>query len=192
MGKSLVHIAAFFSMLFWGFSYVWSKIVFEVYSPLTTIFFRLIISFVTLFAIMAITGQMEKVKKEDWWLFLVTTIFNPFLYFLFESYGLLTVSASISAFIIATIPVFTPFIAYWVFREKLSLINLIGLVISFLGVLMIVFNVDLSFAASPVGITLLFCGVLSAIVYTVFLKKLSMKYKPMTIIGWENNGTINR
>lgn len=191
MGKSLVHIAAFFSMLFWGFSYVWSKIVFEVYSPLTTIFFRLIISFVTLFAIMAITGQMEKVKKEDWWLFLVTTIFNPFLYFLFESYGLLTVSASISAFIIATIPVFTPFIAYWVFREKLSLINLIGLVISFLGVLMIVFNVDLSFAASPVGITLLFCGVLSAIVYTVFLKKLSMKYKPMTIIGWENLlGTI--
>ena len=186
MGKSLVHIAAFFSMLFWGFSYVWSKIVFEVYSPLTTIFFRLIISFVTLFAIMAITGQMEKIKREDWWLFLVATIFNPFLYFIFESYGLLTVSASISAFIIATIPVFTPFVAYWVFREKLSLINTIGLVISFLGVLMIVFNVDLSFAASPAGIALLFCGVLSAIVYTVFLKKLSMKYKPMTIIGWGN------
>ncbi|MEJ2594805.1 MAG: DMT family transporter [bacterium] len=182
----MVHIAAFFSMLFWGFSYVWSKIVFEVYSPLATIFFRLVISFVTLFLIMSVSGQLERIKREDWWLFLVTAIFNPFLYFLFESFGLLTVSATISAFIIATIPVFTPFVAYWIFRERLSMINLSGLVISFLGVLMIVFNSDLSFAASPSGVALLFGGVASAIIYTVFLKKLAFKYKPMTIIAWEN------
>lgn len=186
MAKPLVHTAAFFSMLFWGFSYVWSKIAFEVYTPLTTIFFRLIISFITLFAIMAFSGQIEKIKREDWWVFLVTAIFNPFLYFIFENYGLLTVSATISAFIIATIPVFTPFIAYWIFKERLTVINTIGLIVSFIGVLMIVFNQDLSFAASPVGITLLFAAVFSAIVYTVFLKKLSMKYKPMTIVGWEN------
>ncbi len=186
MGRAMVHIAAFFSMLFWGFSYVWSKIVFEVYSPLATIFFRLVISFVTLFLIMSIAGQLERIKREDWWLFLVTAIFNPFLYFIFESYGLLTVSATISAFIIATIPVFTPFVAYWIFREKLSMINLSGLVISFFGVLMIVFNSDFSFAAAPKGVALLFGGVASAIIYTVFLKKLAFKYKPMTIIAWEN------
>ena len=186
MGRSLVHIAAFFSMLFWGFSYVWSKIVFEVYTPLTTIFFRLIISFVTLFMMMAILRQFERIRKKDWWLFMVTAIFNPFLYFIFESYGLLTVSATISAFIIATIPVFTPFVAYWIFREKLSAVNLAGLLISFLGVLMIVFNPDFSMAASPRGVALLFAGVASAIVYTVFLKKLALKYKPMTIIAWEN------
>jgi drug/metabolite transporter (DMT)-like permease len=186
MGKSIVHIAAFFSMLFWGFSYVWSKIVFEVYSPLTTIFFRLIISFITLFVLMFLTKQLEKIRREDYWLFAVTAIFNPFLYFIFESYGLLTVSATISAFIIATIPVFTPFVAYWIFREKLSMVNLTGLIVSFLGVMMIVFNVDFSFAAEPGGVGLLFAGVASAIIYTVFLKKLSLKYKPMTIIGWEN------
>lgn len=186
MDKAKVHIAALLSMLFWGFSYIWSKIVFEFYTPLTTIFFRLIISFVTLFLLMFLFRKLEKIKKEDIWLFMVGAIFNPFLYFLFESYGLERVSASISAFIIATIPVFTPFIAYWVFREKLSILNTFGLIISFLGVLLIVFDVNMSFAASPVGVTFLFLGVFAAVVYSVFLKKLSFKYKPMTIIGWQN------
>ena len=186
MEKAKIHIAALFSMMFWGFSYVWSKIVFEYYTPLTTIFFRLIISFITLFLLMLLFRQFEKIKKEDIWLFLVSAIFNPFLYFIFESYGLLRVSASISAFIIATIPVFTPFVAYWIFREKLSVINIFGLMISFIGILMIIFNVDLSFAASPSGIALLFLGVFSAVIYTVFLKKLALKYKPMTVIGWQN------
>lgn len=186
MGKATVHIAALISMLFWGFSYIWSKIVFEFYTPLTTIFFRLIISFITLFLLMFLFKKFEKIKKEDIWLFLVSAIFNPFLYFLFESYGLSRVSATISAFIIATIPVFTPFLGYWIFKEKLSTINIIGLIISFLGVLLIVFNFDMSYAASPLGITFLFLGVFSAVVYSVFLKKLTFKYKPMTIIGWQN------
>ena len=186
MEKAKVHIAALFSMMFWGFSYVWSKIVFEYYTPLTTIFFRLIISFITLFLLMLVFRQFEKIKKEDIWLFLVSAVFNPFLYFICESYGLLRVSASISAFIIATIPVFTPFVAYWVFREKLRVINIVGLMISFIGILMIIFNVDLSFAASPSGVALLFLGVFSAVIYSVFLKKLSIKYKPMTVIGWQN------
>ena len=186
MEKAKVHIAALFSMMFWGGSYVWSKIVFEYYTPLTTIFFRLVISFITLFLLMLVFRQFEKIKKGDIWLFLVSAVFNPFLYFICESYGLMRVSASISAFIIATIPVFTPFIAYWVFREKLTVINIIGLVISFFGILMIVFNIDLSFAASPVGVALLFLGVFAAVIYSVFLKKLALKYKPMTIIGWQN------
>ena len=186
MEKAKVHIAALFSMMFWGFSYVWSKIVFEYYTPLTTIFFRLIISFITLFLLMLVFRQFEKIKKGDIWLFLVSAIFNPFLYFICESYGLLKVSASISAFIISTIPVFTPFVAYWIFREKLRVINIIGLMISFFGILMIIFNVDLSFAASPSGVALLFLGVFSAVIYSVFLKKLALKYKPMTIIGWQN------
>ena len=130
--------------------------------------------------------KFEKIQKGDFWLFALSAVFNPFLYFLFESYGLERVSASISAFIIATIPVFTPFVAYWIFRERLSTINILGLIISFIGVLMIVLNFDFSFAASPLGITFLFLGVFSAVTYSVFLKKLTFRYKPMTIIGYQN------
>lgn len=186
MKKATIHLAAFFSMLFWGISYIWSKIVFEYYTPLTTILFRLVISSLVLYIFILITRKKEKIFKKDYWLFIVGALFNPFLYFVGESYGLNQVSASISAFIIATIPVFTPFIGYFVFRERLSNLNIAGLIISFIGVFFIILRKNLELDASPQGIALLFLAVFAAIIYSIFLKKLSGKYKPTTIIFWQN------
>ena len=186
MGKTKVHIAALFFTLFWGMSFVLTKIVFEDYKPLTTLFLRLIISFSVLFLIITISGKAEKIKKEDLWLFLLSSFFNPFIYFIGESYGLKYVSASVAAFIIATIPVFTPIVAYKIFGERLNVTNIIGLFISFFGIGLIVFNVNTGFTVSPIGIAFLFLGVFSAVTYTVFLKKLSFKYRPVTIIAWQN------
>ncbi len=186
MERAKVHIAAFFVAIFWGISYVLTKIVFEYYKPLTTVFLRIVISSVVLFLIIWIAGPREKIKKEDIWLFLISSFFNPFIYFIGESYGLKHVSASVSAFIIATIPVFTPVVAYKVFGERLSWINILGVFISFAGIGMIVFNLNTGFTASPVGVAFLFLGVFSAVAYIVFLKKLSFKYHPFTIIAWQN------
>lgn len=186
MKKATIHLAAFVSMLFWGISYIWSKIVFEYYTPLTTILFRLIISLIVLYIFILITKKREKIQKADIWLFAVGALFNPFLYFIGESYGLNQVSASISAFIIATIPVFTPFVGYFIFRERLSKMNIAGLVLSFMGVLFIILRKNLELDASPQGIALLFLAVFAAIVYSIFLKKLTGKYKPTTIIFWQN------
>ncbi len=185
MQKSVVHIAAFFAMLFWGISYVWSKVVFEFYTPLTTIFIRLLISIVLLFLFLYLTGRFEKIRRSDFWLFALGAFFNPFLYFIGESHGLQRVSASVSAFIVSTIPVFTPFLAYWFLREKLNVFNLLGLIISFGGVLLIIIRPDLSLAASPLGISLLFLAVFSAIIYAIILKKLLVKYRPVSIIAWQ-------
>ena len=176
MTKTTVHIAAFLSMFFWGVSYVWSKIVFEFYTPLTTVFIRLLISFVLLFALMFFRGKFQKIKRKDLGILALGALFNPFLYFIGESHGLKIVSASVSAFIVATIPVFTPLFAYWFLREKVSLFNIIGLLVSFIGVLCMMFKPGLSLSASPLGIGLLFLAVFSAIVYAVVLKKLLKTY----------------
>ena len=186
MTKITVHIAAFVSMFFWGISYVWSKVVFEYYTPLTTIFIRLLISVLVLFLFMFLSRDFQTIKRKHIWLFIVSTLFNPFLYFVGESHGLQQVSVSTSAFIIATIPVFTPFLAYWFLREKLNTINLFGLLVSFAGVLFIIIKPDFTMAASPWGITLLFMAVFSAVIYAVLLKKLLENYKPVTIIAWQS------
>jgi len=186
MQKASVHIAAVVSMIFWGFSFILSKIVFEFYTPLTTVFFRLLISTIFLFLVILLARHFEKINPKDIWLFIAGAFFNPFLYFLCENYGLERVSASVSAIIISTIPVFAPFVAFKIFGEKLTVINIIGLIISFLGLMLILFNCQFQLDASPIGIALLFLAVFSAVVYTVFLKKLSFKYSPITIISWQN------
>jgi len=181
-----VHIIALISIFFWGISYIWSKQVFEVYSPLTTIFLRLLISFISLFIFIYLTKQIEKIRKEDRLLFLVSSMFNPFLYFIGENFGLKLVPASLSAIIVATIPLFAPFAAYFYFKERLKPLNLAGLILSFIGLLLILITKNFEFQANPKGVDLLFLAVFSAVFYVVFLKKLTARYKPLTIITWQN------
>ncbi len=174
------------SMIFWGMSFVWSSIVFKYYHPITTIFIRLVISTFILSVFIYLSGKFEKLKKEDRGLFMLSALFNPFLYFLGENFGLQSTSPTISAVIIATIPVFTPVVAFIALKERLSWLNISGIIISFFGIGVMLVNPDLSLGASPLGVTFLLGAVVSAVIYSVFLKKLTRKYSSLTIITYQN------
>ncbi len=184
--KLRVHLLTLLAMLFWGISFVWSKVVFKTYTPVTTIFFRLTISVIFLFLFMLVTKSMEKIKKKDYKYFLFSAIFNPFLYFLGENFGLQQVSASLASVIIATIPVLTPFIVLFFYNEKITRINIAGLVISFIGIMLIVLSDTNQLQGNFKGILILFLAVFSAIFYTIFVKKLSRTYQAVTIIAYQN------
>ncbi len=173
-------------MLLWGISYIWSKIVFEYIEPATTVFSRLVISSVFLLLLLKATGRSQPIKREHIRLFFVSALFNPFLYFVGESFGLDRVSPTISAVIIATIPIFMPFAAYAYLNERLKPINIFGLLISFSGVLIMVIDRNLRFTAAPDGLLFLLLAVVSAIIYGVLLKKLTLNYSPLTIIAYQN------
>ncbi len=181
-----VYVFALLAMIFWGMSFIWTSIVFEYYNPITTIFLRLLISCAFLFLILFISGFIQKIRKKHFLLFLASAIFNPFFYFLGENFGLKFTSASVSAVIIATIPLFTPFAAWYMIKEKVSAMHIAGIIISFMGILIMLINPDLSFSAEPAGIVLLLFAVASAVIYSVLLKKLTQFYSPLNIIAWQN------
>ena len=181
-----VYVFALLAMIFWGVSLIWTSIVFEYYDPITTIFLRLVISSAFLFIILIFSGFIQKIRKKHFLLFLASAIFNPFFYFLGENFGLKYTSASVSAVIIATIPLFTPFAAWWMIKERLSAMNIAGIIISFLGILIMLIKPDLSFSAKPAGIAFLLFAVASAVIYSVLLKKLTRFYSPINIIAWQN------
>jgi len=173
-------------MLFWGMSFVWSKIVLKYYDPITTVLLRLIISSVILFIGLILFKRLQKLNLKDIKLFLLSALLNPFLYFLGENYGLKHSSPTVTAVIIATIPVFTPLIAYFALKERLTKLNLLGLFISFFGVLFMLINRDYSFNASPTGVAWLALAVMAAVFYSILLKKLAVKYNPFLIIAVQN------
>ena len=180
------YILVVLSMLFWGMSFVWSKIVLNYYDPITTVLLRLIISSAIMFLGLWLFRHLQKIKREDYKLFLLSALFNPFLYFLGENYGLKNSSPTVTAVIIATIPVFTPIVAYFILKERLTKLNIFGLVISFFGVLFMLVNRDYSLSASPEGIVWLSMAVFSAVIYSIFLKKLASKYDAFMIIATQN------
>jgi drug/metabolite transporter (DMT)-like permease len=180
------HFFSLLAMLIWGISYIWSKQVFEFLQPATTIWFRLIISVPFLAVIIKLRRKSFRFKKSHWPLLLGVSFFNPFLYFIGESFGLNLVSPTISAAIIATIPVFTPVFAFLFLRERIKTINILGLFISFAGVLIMLIERKSGITASVTGLAFLFMAVVAAIIYGVLLKKLTFSYGPIQIVFIQN------
>lgn len=173
-------------MLLWGMSFVWTAIALRDYEPISIIFLRLTISTIFLFTWLKLFGKIEKIQRSDFKLFIVSALLNPFMYFLGENYGVKLTSPTVSAVIIATIPLFAPVLAYFMLREKLSVLNIAGMIISFGGVLIMLLTSSFSLEASPLGVAALFFAVASAVGYSIFLKKLSSRYSPVFIIAVQN------
>jgi drug/metabolite transporter (DMT)-like permease len=173
-------------MLFWGMSFVWTAILLRHYEPITIIVLRLMISTIVLLLWLKLFGEFQKIKKKDYKVFILSALLNPFFYFIGENYGVKLTSPTVSAVIIATIPLFVPIVAYFSLKEKLSWLNVLGLLVSFGGVLIILLRNDLSFEFSSLGIFALFFAVVSAVGYTIFLKKLTLTYNPIFIIAIQN------
>ncbi len=173
-------------MIIWGLSFIWSTQVFESLNPTTTIFLRLIVATIFFTAILFIFRLNEKIRKEHLGLFALAALFEPFLYFIFEGYGVKNTSPIIGSAIIAMIPLVTPIAAAIFLKERLTPMNIVGLFVSFFGVVTMLLNKDMVFTASPKGILFLSGAVIVAVGYSVALIKLTRLYKPMTITWMQN------
>ena len=182
----LVHLAGVIAMIFWGMSFVWSTQVYQNLNPTATIFLRLVVATFFFTAILFNFRLNEKVKKEHLGLFAFTAMFEPFLYFIFEGYGLKNTSPVIGSAIIAMIPLVTPIAARVFLKERLTPMNIVGFIISFAGVIVMLLNKNLEFTASPKGILFLSGAVLVAVGYSIALIKLTKLYKPLTITWVQN------
>lgn len=195
--RFIVHLSGVIAMVFWGLSFIWSTQVFNYLNPTTTIFFRLIISSIFLgISIYLIDSRSHHRKdsellrphdfKKNWRLFALAALFEPFLYFIFESYGLLNSAPVVSSAIIATIPLFTPIAAFFFLKERLTAWNIAGFIISFFGVIFMLLNKNLELTISIKGIIFLFSAVFVAVAYSISLRKLTLLYKPLTITFVQN------
>lgn len=173
-------------MVFWGLSFIWSSYLLQFYEPVTIIFIRLILSASILFLILRVFYPAERIARKDFKLILLSALFNPFLYFLGENYGLKYSTPTIAAIIIATIPVFSPLVAYLTYKEKLSSLNFLGIGISFAGIMIMLILKDFSLAVDLRGIIFLFGAVMASLFYSVMLRKLTVKYSALVLIAWQN------
>ncbi|WP_027472576.1 DMT family transporter [Saccharicrinis fermentans] len=174
------------SMIFWAFSFVWVKVAYESFEPVSTVLIRLIISSGLLFLFLLLTGKMAAIKKEDYKLILLLSFFEPFMYFMGESFGMQLVSSTLAAVIVSTIPLFATLFAFLFLRERITVWAILGMAISFLGVGTMIFENGFELNASLLGIMLMFVAVLSTIGYSLTLKKLAHRYTAVNIIAYQN------
>jgi drug/metabolite transporter (DMT)-like permease len=173
-------------MIFWSLSFIWFKIANETFHPITIVFIRLTFSVVILSTFLVSTKNFMKIKKGDHKFFLILALFEPFFYFLGESFGLTYVSATVCSILISTIPVFATIGAWLIFKERLKTINYAGIILSFIGVLVFILNKDGSMSFSIKGLALILFAVLCAVGYNLTLSRLVSSYTPVYIVNVQN------
>ena len=186
MNKFRTYGAVILAMVFWSFSFIWFKIANENYRPITIVFIRLFTSVILLTSYLIIKKRFMKIRKEDRALFFMLAMFEPFLYFLGESFGLTYVSSTVGSVIISTIPVFATIGAWLFFKERLKLINYAGIILSFIGIIIFILNKNGSLSFNIKGLALLSFAVLSAVGYNLTLSKLVGHYSPVYIVCVQN------
>jgi drug/metabolite transporter (DMT)-like permease len=184
--KVKTYSAVVLSMIFWAFSFIWFKEANKNFNPITIVFIRLVFSVILMTVFLLATKNYMKIKKPDRKLFLMLAVFEPFFYFLGESFGLTYVSATVCSVMISTIPVFATIGAWLIFREKLKIINYAGIIFSFIGVLVFILNSDGSISFNINGLGLLSLAVISAVGYNLTLSRLVGTYSPVYIVNVQN------
>jgi len=174
-------------MILWGGSFVLTKHLLTDFNPITIIFVRCMIASL-FFAAFCILVYKKKfiIAKKDLKYFIGMAFFEPFIYFLFETYSLKYCDASVVSVIIATIPLFVALMAVFIFKEKLSKLNFFGVILSISGIIVMLWHSFWNSNFSYFGIILAFGAVFSTIGYNYFLKKIPTSYNPMVVITWQN------
>lgn len=183
-GNWLVYLALVLAMVGWAMSFVWFKVALPIYGPLTIVFLRLVISAALLFVVLKLMGKFKIPERKDFKLLMLLALFEPFLYFLGESYGLMFISSTLAAVIIATIPLFAPIPARIFHNEHPSGNFFIGAVISLVGVVLVAFQPNL--VVSGIGVGLEFLAVAAALGYSTVLKKVPNRVPILSIIFFQS------
>jgi Permeases of the drug/metabolite transporter (DMT) superfamily len=182
-----IYIQAIIANIFWGFSFVWTDIVLKAnIPPITLVSARMVIATILLGIWAKYTGNLQKIKYKHLKYFLGLAICEPFLYFLCETYGQTMVSPTVASVIVATIPLFTPIVGFLILKEKIGKATIIGIIVSMIGVLTVVFVGSHDLSGQFIGAILIFGAVIAALGYAVFVKYIVSRYNATTLVFYQN------
>lgn len=182
-----IYIAALIAVILWGFSFVWSNQIIRLQVPIFTfLFIRLFIAGIVLLIYSKAIGKLQKPSKKDLLMMALMAFFEPFIYFIGESFGMqATDSAVIAAVIIAIIPVTCLLVERILYKIPFTFKKIAGILITIPGVALMALNGGNITVKHLYGIALLFLAVAAATGYGAVVKKLSQKYNNYTIATYQ-------
>ena len=185
--KMLIYIASTFAITLWGMSYIWTDQLIALGIPVFYfVFVRILLAGVILFLFNTAYGRIKRIQKKDMPKFLLLAFFEPFIYFICETYGLKeTGSPTLSAMIIATIPIFSIGAGIFFFKEKISMLNITGIMLSLVGIVMVAMSKGELGDNFIWGVILLLIAVLSEVGHASITKSLAGNYSSQIIVMYQ-------
>ena len=170
--KSAGHLAALFTIIIWGTTFISTKVLLTDFKPVEILFFRFVMGFAALFLVCP--HRMKGVGRRQELTFVLAGLCGICLYYLLENIALTYTMTSNVGVIISVAPFFTAILSCLFLRSegKLRANFFIGLVVAMAGIALLSFNGS-QMKLNPVGDVL---AVLAAFVwacYSILTRKIS-------------------
>lgn len=171
----------------WGMSYIWTnKLIEQNIRIFYFVFIRILIAGIILYIFNRLTGQLQKIQKRDFRKFLLLAFCEPFIYFVCETCGLKeTGSPTLSAMIIATIPIFSIAAGTIFFKEKVTPVNVFGILLSLGGIVLVTMSKGELGENFIAGIIYLVIAVIAEVGHASLTKSLSGDYNSQSIVMYQ-------
>jgi len=182
--KLVLYWKPLLAMIFWGTSFIATKVALRELTPLMIIFFRLVFSITLLIIFALYTKKDFTIKpKSHLWIVLLALIASFHLWI--QVTGLKYTTAVNTGWIIGTAPVFIAILGFIFFKEKLTILKVSGILIAFAGLILLISRGDISRLnfLTHKGDFLILASAFTWSVYSVVNKKITINYHPvMTIL----------
>lgn len=172
--KTLAYVMAVLSVIIWSSAFPASRYALEYYNPMSLMLLRFIFASATLIII----GFVKKIRlpeKKDIVKFLVGGFFGIFLYMFFFNIGAVTVVSGVASFIVASVPVYTLILSRIFLKEVVKPACWIGVIVSFCGLIIIMFSQLAGFAFN-FGVILILGSALSSSVHNILQRGFLARY----------------
>ena len=190
-GRKEHYIALLFMALiviFWGYSFISTKVVLAYIPPITIAFLRQIIASAILIPFAWRAGALFSIKLSDLKTIAAASLFGIVLYFALENSGLQYTTASNASMIVSALPIFTLFSEAFLFNLKVSWRMVFCLAISVIGVFMVATvggSLDLG-SSTLIGNLMVMGSMACWVAYTILTRDLAGKYSGITISAYQS------
>jgi len=179
----LKYLLIIIAVIFWGSSFIATKVALKELSPETIISLRLIIASVFLFITAIVYKKDFSINLKSHGVIFLLALIAVF-HLMIQVTGLKYTTASNTGWIIGTAPIFMVILAAIFFSEKIGMLKISGIIIAMFGLLLLIgkgniANVDL---IKNKGDLLVLASAFTWGVYSMVNKKISLSYSPLMTI----------
>jgi len=172
------------TVLFWGFSYIAIKVTLKYLTPVEMIAARFVLGGLTLLIIIFFKRLSLGIKGQTKYLLISALIL--FLHFWVMATGMISTTATNTAWILTTAPIFIAILSFIILREPFGRFQIGGVVLATIGVLFLVSKGNFGAFGwiSSTGDWIVLGSCVTWAFYTIVTRKLTKQLNPLVATFW--------
>lgn len=178
------HLAALFSICVWGITFIATKLLLVDFTPIETMFYRLLLAVLALFIISPprirdLRFNLRSLRSE--WKIMAAGLCGVTLYFICQNIALSYTQAANAGVLVSVAPLFTALVSRVILKEPLKANFLLGFSLAMAGILLVTFSGSGQLKLNPLGDLLTILAALAWAFYGVFIKQVGTSQQTILV-----------